>query len=287
MAHTEFNISILGLLWAEDPLEKLESFNQLRSALFDISSLYIVDHGIEQPMIDRLAPSGHASTTLCSTRLLDSLPDGLAEETTLGKQDLREQFDLAPELPVALIDCHDAVQSLSFRFVNLIEEVFNIPVGPLDHFSGLSNGTQPAMQNSPKRSSLPPQHRVGAHKDSSGWLAFLYQVGNELGLEVLLSVVNFGNASDAATAGAVKATIHGVTAPRPSSNSLDAIPFFQGLPLVMTVAKRRTHIPQKVRRIRSEQRRIDDASSSFLDPRWDSLEEANYVNGSEVMKTWL
>jgi len=89
---------------------------------------------------------------------------------------------------------------------------------------------------------VPPQHRiklvkypplkdgkteaqgVGAHKDSSGWLTFLYQVGNEEGLEVLDAdgqwipvppiegsfVVNFGNAFEAATEGAVKATIHRV-----------------------------------------------------------------------------
>lgn len=90
---------------------------------------------------------------------------------------------------------------------------------------------------------VPPQHRiklvryppslddgprkkqgVGAHKDSSGWLTFLYQVGKEEGLEVLdaegqwLSappiegtfVVNFGNAFESATEGAVKATVHRV-----------------------------------------------------------------------------
>ena len=88
---------------------------------------------------------------------------------------------------------------------------------------------------------MPPQHRiklikyppstnscrgqgVGAHKDSSGWLTFLYQVGEEEGLEVVSAsgewisappiegtfVVNFGNAFEAATDGAVKATIHRV-----------------------------------------------------------------------------
>lgn len=67
---------------------------------------------------------------------------------------------------------------------------------------------------------------VGAHKDSSGWLTFLHQVGKEEGLEVLgpaggwvpvpplqdTFVVNFGNAFEAATEGAVKATIHRVNA---------------------------------------------------------------------------
>ena len=88
---------------------------------------------------------------------------------------------------------------------------------------------------------MPPQHRikiikyppstdscqgqgVGAHKDSSGWLTFLYQAGEEEGLEVVSAsgewisappiegtfVVNFGNAFEAATDGAVKATVHRV-----------------------------------------------------------------------------
>jgi isopenicillin N synthase-like dioxygenase len=66
---------------------------------------------------------------------------------------------------------------------------------------------------------------VGAHKDSSGWLTFLYQVGQEKGLEVVNAngdwvpvtpiagtfVVNFGNAFEAATEGAVKATVHRVS----------------------------------------------------------------------------
>lgn len=94
----------------------------------------------------------------------------------------------------------------------------------------------------PGHKDVPPQHRikllkyppssggnghgqgVGAHKDSSGWLTFLYQVGTDEGLEVLDSdgnwiaaspiqdtfVVNFGNAFEAATEGAVKATVHRV-----------------------------------------------------------------------------
>jgi isopenicillin N synthase-like dioxygenase len=65
---------------------------------------------------------------------------------------------------------------------------------------------------------------VGAHKDSSGWLTLLLQVGGEKRLEVLESngewiaappidgtfVVNFGNALEAATDGAVRATVHRV-----------------------------------------------------------------------------
>lgn len=134
---------------------------------------------------------------------------------------------------------HAELEALSYRFVHLIEEAFGIKIGTFDAFF-------PGSSSAKKGASLSyvqPQHRiklvkypaskdsdayeeqgVGAHKDSSGWLTFLYQVGNEKGLEVLDSsghwivappvegtfVVNFGNAFEAATEGAVKATVHRV-----------------------------------------------------------------------------
>lgn len=73
---------------------------------------------------------------------------------------------------------------------------------------------------------------MGAHKDSSGWLTFLLQLGETVeeaeGLQVLNPqnlkteewisvplipnsfVVNFGNAFEAATSGGVRATVHRV-----------------------------------------------------------------------------
>ncbi len=145
---------------------------------------------------------------------------------------------------------HNAIQTLSYRFVHLVEEAFGIPVGTFDDFflprcssscSSDGSSTGSASPNPAQREYLQPQHRlklvkyppstgeargqgVGAHKDSSGWLTFLYQVGNEEGLEVLSKdgqwipappiegtfVVNFGNAFEAATEGAVRATVHRV-----------------------------------------------------------------------------
>lgn len=127
------------------------------------------------------------------------------------------------------------MQALSYRFVHLIEEAFGIPIGTFGDFFGNNR-----IKSS--KTWLPPQHRiklvkyppsvstkqgqgVGAHKDSSGWLTFLYQVGNERGLEVMDAtggwiavpplensfVVNFGNAFEAATEGAVRATVHRLT----------------------------------------------------------------------------
>lgn len=364
------SIPLLDLSWADDNNKKPELLRQLHSALFDVGFLYIKNHGVAQSTIDNL------------TKLLPSLFDlpeqeraslsklnsphflgysGFAEETTLGKQDLREQFDFGTELPVVYQDAsskanghtngglpngedderdftklywrlrgpnqwpsqsslpgftkaftayHDALQELSYRFVHLIEEAFEIPIGTFDHFFGRQSPKSELNGTQSSRTFLPPQHRikllkyppsppgtqgqgVGAHKDSSGWLTFLYQVNEDLpGLEVLSSsntwlpahpipetfVVNFGNAFEAATEGAVKATTHRVIAPGPESSTRYSIPFFQGLPLDMTASEVRSYIPEHVRRLRKEDER--DKVSSFLDPRWDSL-------GESQLRKWI
>ena len=363
MAGETTNIPILDLSWAEDPVKKPELLQQLHSALFEVGFLYITNHGVEQQTIDNLTnllPSLFALTAeeKASLSKLNSPHflgySGFAEETTLGKKDLREQFDFATELPVvyqekndsvngvnghsnhnesmrdfsklywrlrgpnqwpretslhgfrkAFTEYHNSLQELSYRFVHLIEEAFSIPIGTFDHFFGRSNTTN---ANITQRSFLPPQHRikllryppaprnseaqgVGAHKDSSGWLTFLYQVSSLPGLEVLSPqtstwlpiapipgsfVVNFGNAFEAATEGAVRATIHRVISPGPDSDVRYSIPFFQGLPLDMSVSEVRGYIPEKARNLRRKEGRANDETQSFLDPRWDSLGESQF-----------
>ncbi|KAI9726599.1 MAG: hypothetical protein M1828_000966 [Chrysothrix sp. TS-e1954] len=208
----------------------------------------------------------------------------------------------------ALMNYHDAVARLSYDFVHLIEEAFGIPLGTFDHFF------RQEASSSNQQSGLPPQHRlkllkyppsdssgqgVGAHKDSSGWLTFLYQVGNENALEVVNGngdwisappikgsfVVNFGNAFEVATEGAVRATIHRVKATTPSSPIRYSIPFFQGLPLDLTLSEIRSYIPQHVRSMRREhdaKKGVNphDEVSAFLDPRWDSL-------GESQLRKWI
>lgn len=364
---TDELIPVLDLSWVDDPLKKPELLDRLRSALFEVGFLYIVNHGVKEKTINRLVnllpplfalPLNEkvALSKQSSPHFLGY--SGFAEETTLGKRDLREQFDFATELPVvyrgasstnggngdhtirdfsklywwlrgpnqwppekslpgfrdAFLDYHDAVQGLSYRFVHLIEEAFAIPIGTFDHFfegKAQVNGDTSASLHQAS-SFLPPQHRVkllkyppaaqsndggqgvGAHKDSSGWLTFLLQVGDEPGLEVMSSdgtwipakpvqnsfVVNFGNAFDAATEGAVKATIHRVIAPGPDSNVRYSIPFFQGLPLDLTVSQIRDQIPEHVRRLRKQSGRPHDGISSFLDPKWDSL-------GESQLRKWI
>lgn len=364
----EPSIPILDLSWSNSPEKRVLLLEQLRSALFDVGFLYIQNHGVPEATVSNLTTRLPALFDLPAEERAEMSKmnsphflgySGFAEETTLGKQDLREQFDMATELPVvwqdaqdgespknehrdfthlywrlrgpnqwpskellpgfrqAFLDYHDAVQELSYSFVHLIEEAFGIPVGTFDHFFGRQDVDQGSSKTNGKarhssRAFLPPQHRikllkyppsqsdatanssqgVGAHKDSSGWLTFLYQVSDLPGLEVLSSsnewlpvhpipgtfVVNFGNAFEAATQGAVKATTHRVIAPR--SETRYSIPFFQGLPLDMTVSEVQEYIPERVRKMRGQVSGVQSEAQSFLDPRWDSL-------GESQLRKWM
>lgn len=212
--------------------------------------------------------------------------------------------------------------------MHLVEEAFGITVGTFDRFFTTPVHSDCSTHGDGKRNptTLQPQHRikllsypppptpppnntdsdsaitaqeqeqpqgVGAHKDSSGWLTFLYQIGNgaENALEVLSKagdkwlsappvpgtfVVNFGNPFEAATEGAVKATVHRVLATKPDCPTRYSIPFFQGLPLDMKVSEIRALVPEEVRWMRRRDDKMDkgEGVSSFLDERWDSLGES-------------
>ncbi|KAF2448202.1 Clavaminate synthase-like protein [Karstenula rhodostoma CBS 690.94] len=226
----------------------------------------------------------------------------------------------APGFRKAFLEYHDELQALSYRFVHLIEEAFCIPTGTFDAFFPRLT----LAQNAAPTHHVTPQHRiklvkypaslsdlareeeqgVGAHKDSSGWLTFLYQVGKEEGLEVLdgsgswirappvegTFVVNFGNAFEAATEGAVKATIHRVITQGPRSKPRYSIPFFQGLPLDLTIEEVRQYIPEHVRALRPVSERPNSLVSSFADSRWDNLGESQlrkWIRSHEdVAKKW-
>ena len=130
---------------------------------------------------------------------------------------------------------------------------------------------------------------LGPHKYLNGWLTFLYQLGSARGLEVLdksgswipadpiagTFVVDFGNAFEAITESAVRATIHRVQAP--TQEDRYSIPFFMGLPVDLKVSKIRSFIPEAIRSMRTKENRqsSDEAAVSiFLDPWWDMLGES-------------
>ena len=200
-----------------------------------------------------------------------------------------------------------------------MEEAFGIPVGTFDDFFDTRSSTfapVPSLpshrQSSHENGFLYPQHRlklvkyhitgadgesqgVGPHKDSSGWLTFLHQIGTERGLEILdktgswipanpiagTFVVNFGNAFEAATEGAVRATVHRVKAS--TQRDRYSIPFFMGLPLDLKVSEIRLFIPGGVRSMRRKedgQSAVEATLPTFLDPRWDTL-------GESVLRKWI
>lgn len=102
-------IPILDLSNAEDRKQRDSLLDQLRDALFNIGFLYITNHGVPEETISDLASRAPALFNLSDINKsrLSKLNSphflgysGLAEEKTLGQDDLREQFDFATELPV-------------------------------------------------------------------------------------------------------------------------------------------------------------------------------------------
>ena len=103
------SLPILDLSHASDPSKHQELLRQLHDALFNIGFLYVVGHGVPQEVIDALTDKLPALFDLPAevkeSRSKTNSPhflgySGFAEEKTLGAVDLREQWDLATELPV-------------------------------------------------------------------------------------------------------------------------------------------------------------------------------------------
>ncbi|KAI9691446.1 MAG: hypothetical protein M1822_007517 [Bathelium mastoideum] len=205
-----------------------------------------------------------------------------------------------PGFRQAYMKYHEEVQQLSYRFVHLIEEAFGIPIGTFDRFWKGQMRPQHRIKliRYPPKSSLnnfgeEEGQGVGAHKDSSGWLTFLYQVGQEEGLEALgpngewlevppipgSFVVNFGNAFEAATEGAVKATVHRVKVMLPICRRFRKADANLGSESLIELE---SYIPKSIRNLR-KQRTIEanvesnGKVSTFLDPRWDTLGESQLL----------
>ena len=106
----------LDLKTAQDPECRALLLEQLRDALFNVGFLYISNHGVPEATVsavDSLMPalfnlsdaSKAGLSKLNSPHFLGY--SGLAEETTQGKCDFREQFDFATELPVVFREDRD------------------------------------------------------------------------------------------------------------------------------------------------------------------------------------
>jgi len=101
-------IPVLDLSKAQDASSRDDLLFQLRDALFNVGFLYIRNHGVPEQIVNNLVSKLPALFDLPDDvkQSLSKLNSphflgysGLAEEITLGKNDLREQFDFATELP--------------------------------------------------------------------------------------------------------------------------------------------------------------------------------------------
>jgi isopenicillin N synthase-like dioxygenase len=101
------SIPILDLSLASNLSTRQDLLSQLYSATFDVGFLYIKNHSVPQSTITTLTDFLPALFNLpeASKAKLSKLNsphfvgyNGFGEETTLGKNDMREQFDFATEL---------------------------------------------------------------------------------------------------------------------------------------------------------------------------------------------
>ena len=103
------SIPILDLSLESSPATKAQLLADLQNCIFNVGFLYIKNHSIPESTISNLTnllpslfnlsqESKSQLSKLNSPHFLGY--NGFAEETTLGKKDLREQFDFATELPV-------------------------------------------------------------------------------------------------------------------------------------------------------------------------------------------
>jgi isopenicillin N synthase-like dioxygenase len=102
-------IPILDLELANTSESRVLLLDQLRDALFNVGFLYVKNHGVPDQisfdltsrvpaLFDLSEESKLRLSKLNSPHFLGY--SGYQEEITLGKRDLREQFDFATELPV-------------------------------------------------------------------------------------------------------------------------------------------------------------------------------------------
>jgi isopenicillin N synthase-like dioxygenase len=101
-------IPVLDLKFANDTAKRGLLLDQLRDALFNVGFLYICNHGVSEevigslssklPTLFHLPPERKRELSKTNSPQFLGFSD-FAQETTQGKLDLREQYDIATELP--------------------------------------------------------------------------------------------------------------------------------------------------------------------------------------------
>ncbi|RMZ86334.1 hypothetical protein DV736_g6440, partial [Chaetothyriales sp. CBS 134916] len=225
------SIPIIDLAKAQTTDSRAELLDELRFALLDVGFLYIKNHGVDQRLIQELTDTLPTLFDL-PLDLKDSVAlvrsphflgySSFGSETTANRQDHREQFEIANELPDIyathtgqplslrlqgpnqwpvhhllpafrqLIENYlKALRGLSHVFLALVTEALLLPVGSLHGFTGPQDRLK-LVHYRPASDGILNGHSqgVGPHKDSSGWMTFLLQASDSSiqGLQALTKI---------------------------------------------------------------------------------------------------
>ncbi|OTB19768.1 hypothetical protein K445DRAFT_313542 [Daldinia sp. EC12] len=224
MAASFNEIPIIDLSQADDKSTNSKLLDSLRYALTEVGFLYVSNHGVPGTTINELI---NALPTLFKldkevkkSVALENSPhflgySGVGSENTGGKEDQREQFELATELtetwrpglplyerlrgPNQWPEGHPELRStveayiqeltaLGERFLDLVAQALSLPPGTFQPF--LSDQHRLKLVHYPALPADDPavsRQGVGPHKDSSGWWTFLLQASppEVKGLQVL------------------------------------------------------------------------------------------------------
>ena len=207
-------IPIFDLGRSEDPQTRAQSLLQIRQILVQVGFLYIKNHGVPAPTIERLVNAlphifALPEAAKDEVALLNS-PHFLGyskfgSEQTARRADQREQYEFANELPVsfrpdegdplflrlhgpnqwpsAYPELRGIVESyikeltgLAERFLSLVAEAFGLPAETFLHFLSEQHRLKLVHYRSCAEIEIDGKSQgVGPHKDSSGWMTFLLQ----------------------------------------------------------------------------------------------------------------
>ncbi|KAL4073769.1 hypothetical protein J3A83DRAFT_4389897 [Scleroderma citrinum] len=287
MAADFSSLPILDFAFISDNTRHSEFIAQLRHALINVGFLYLKNHTVPQPLIDRLIdfiprlfdlPQSAKDDILMSNSPHFLGYSRLGTEFTKGKADYREQFDFATPHetqwrpgapvhlrvwgpsqwpnPVLIPDFRETienylkeVQALSYQFIRLLAEAL---------------GLRRVIKYPANDGSLTNQG-VGPHYDA-GFLTFLLQASPHPGLQVQnLSgdwidappipgtfVVNIGKALEFVTRGLARATSHRVLSPPVSSTPRYSVPFFQNISLNTCLSQEVLDFPPDILKLKDQ-----------------------------------
>jgi isopenicillin N synthase-like dioxygenase len=219
------SLPIVDLKKLDDAATRQDTLDQIRSALFEVGFLYIVNHGVEEQAEKIMAIAPKAFDVSESEKLKCAMSNKphfvgytkLGAEMTAKKTDIREQFDFgsatgpdpnavfpdAPQwrklqgpsmyLPDSVLpgfeqtvkDYIEAMDKLSTRFLQVAADSLNVPPDTFTQFEGAMNRLKIVKYPASENPDESTQG-VGPHKDSSGMITYVLQ-DSVGGLEVLNS----------------------------------------------------------------------------------------------------